>query len=244
MKYMGSKARIAKEILPIILKDRKKDEFYIDPFVGGANLIDKVYGRRFACDNNKYLIAMWKALQSGWIPPEFISRDFYDKCRNKYNKNIVEENELHIIGYVGFNGSYGGRFYDGGYAGITNTKYGKERNYPKEAYKNVISQVPFIKDVIFEYSSYKDLIIPLKSTIYCDIPYQDSKEYKSAKDFNKDEFCEWARNKSKQGHSVFVSEYVMPEDFECVWEKEISSSLRANGVVTGDKKSIERLFKI
>ena len=29
MKYMGSKARIAKEILPIILKDRKPEQCYV-----------------------------------------------------------------------------------------------------------------------------------------------------------------------------------------------------------------------
>ena len=42
MKYMGSKARIAKHILPIILKDRKPNQWYSEPFTGGANLIDKV----------------------------------------------------------------------------------------------------------------------------------------------------------------------------------------------------------
>ncbi len=39
MKYMGSKNRIAKQILPIILKNRTKEQYYIEPFVGGANLI-------------------------------------------------------------------------------------------------------------------------------------------------------------------------------------------------------------
>ena len=41
MKYMGSKARIAKDISPIInqlIKDNGID-IYIEPFVGGANMI-------------------------------------------------------------------------------------------------------------------------------------------------------------------------------------------------------------
>ena len=42
MVYMGSKNRIAKEILPIILKDRVKGQWYVEPFVGGCNMIDKV----------------------------------------------------------------------------------------------------------------------------------------------------------------------------------------------------------
>lgn len=38
---MGSKRRIAKDILPIILENRKENQFYVEPFVGGCNLIDK-----------------------------------------------------------------------------------------------------------------------------------------------------------------------------------------------------------
>ena len=59
MKYMGSKNRIAKYLLPIILKDRKEGQWYVEPFVGGANMIDKVDGNRIGADNNEYLIAMW-----------------------------------------------------------------------------------------------------------------------------------------------------------------------------------------
>jgi len=36
MKYMGSKKRHAKELLPIILKDRQPGQWYVEPFVGGA----------------------------------------------------------------------------------------------------------------------------------------------------------------------------------------------------------------
>lgn len=244
MKYMGGKGKLAKHILPIILKDRKEGQFYVEPFVGGANMIDKVNGNRIGADNNKYLIAMWKKLQKGWEPPMEISRDLYNECRNKYNKNRVNSNEYHIIGYVGFNGSYGGRFYDGGFAGITKTRENKERNYPLEAWSNVTKQVPKIEDVIFSHSDYKDLVIPSKSKIYCDIPYKNTKAYKTAKDFSHDDFCDWARQKAKEGHTVYVSEYEMPDDFKCVWEKEISSSLRANGVISGSKKSVEKLFII
>lgn len=48
MIYMGSKARFAKELLPIILKDRKEGQWYVEPFCGGCNMIDKVTGNRMA----------------------------------------------------------------------------------------------------------------------------------------------------------------------------------------------------
>jgi DNA adenine methylase len=72
MVYMGSKSRIAKHILPIILKDRKPYQYFVDCFAGGMNLIDNVTGPRIANDINPNLIAMFAALQGGWIPPTSI----------------------------------------------------------------------------------------------------------------------------------------------------------------------------
>lgn len=44
MKYMGSKSRIAKDIVPIIQSyiNNNDIDMYIEPFVGGANVIDKI----------------------------------------------------------------------------------------------------------------------------------------------------------------------------------------------------------
>ena len=55
MKYMGSKNRIAKEILPIMLKERE-ERTWVEPFVGGANIIDKVQGNRIGNDNQEMLL--------------------------------------------------------------------------------------------------------------------------------------------------------------------------------------------
>ena len=57
--------------------------------------------------------------------------------------------------------------------------------------------------------------------------------------FDHDKFWQWVRNKTNDGHTVFVSEYTAPNDFECVWQKEIVSSLTKN---TGSKIGIEKLF--
>jgi Site-specific DNA methylase len=55
MTYMGSKNRIAKEILPIMLKERGQ-RTWVEPFVGGGNMIYKVQGKRIGADINHYLI--------------------------------------------------------------------------------------------------------------------------------------------------------------------------------------------
>jgi len=237
---MGSKNRIAKHILPIMLKDRKESQCWVEPFVGGANMLDKVTGERVGADVNKSLIMCLDALSTGWVPPSTISRDEYNQARVSWKNG---ENSA-WIGYIGVNGSYGGRWFDGGYAGVSRTNSGKERNYPLEAFNNVIKQAPLLKDVKFLHSDYKNLKVPDSSVIYCDPPYEGTKDYLLAKNsgFNSEEFWQWCRDKAKEGHTVFVSEYNAPDDFECIWQQEVKSSLSANGYIGGSKKSIEKLF--
>ncbi len=243
---MGSKARIVKHIIPIILKDRKPGQYYVEPFGGGANSICEVENPRIYSDVNDLLVASLQEISNGWVPPVDISRDFYSECRDKFKTGIYSDEEEHVIGYVGINGSYGGRWFDGGYAGVTKTKEGKIRNYPEEAWRNVMNQASKLDGIEFRSGCYKGLVIPPNSKIYCDPPYAGTKEYQAAKKsgFNSEEFWQWCRDKSSEGHQVFISEYEAPEDFICVWEKGVSSSLRANGVIKGDKKSVERLFTI
>ena len=63
MKYVGSKNRIAKYIVPII--QSKIDELgdkcngYFEPFVSGANVIDKIRcSHKHGYDSNQYLIVL------------------------------------------------------------------------------------------------------------------------------------------------------------------------------------------
>ena len=65
MKYMGSKSRIVKYIVPIIQKyiDDNNIECYYEPFVGGGNVIDKIKcKKRIGSDIHEKLI---KFLQFG-----------------------------------------------------------------------------------------------------------------------------------------------------------------------------------
>ena len=92
--------------------------------------------------------------------------------------------------------------------------------------------------VTFQNKPYYELELPPNSIVYCDPPYEGTTKY--ANDFDHNLFWNWVRNISKQGHTVYVSEYNAPNDFECVWQKEIVSSLTQD---TGSKKVVEKLFK-
>lgn len=231
MKYMGSKNRHAKELLPIILKNRYEGQCYVKPFVGGANMIDKVDGWRIGSDCNHYLVALLKELGDGWLPPEDVTEAEYNAM-----KDDPGSYEPHLVGYVGFQLSYGAMWF-GSYRRDNEGK----RNYANEAYRNVAKQATKLKGIDFRLKPYRELLVPAQSLIYCDPPYEGTTKYKAnSGDFDHNDFWQWCREKVRQGHDVFVSEYQAPDDFVCVWEKQVNSSLTKD---TGAKKNTERLFQ-
>ena len=238
MKYMGSKARFAKEILSIVLKDRTENQWYVEPFAGGMNMICNVNGNRIANDIQPNLIALFEAVvYENWKPIK-ISKTFYDSV-NKNKKAF----DFHLVGWVGFGCSYSGKYF-GGYAGDypenRRLKNGKLPNYQDESIRSLIRQAEKLKGVHFSCMPYSEMIIPENSIIYCDPPYENTTKYSNA--FNHADFWQWCRDMGSKGHKLYVSEYNAPSDFKCVWEKETKSSLSANGVIGGSKTSVERLF--
>jgi len=227
---MGSKNRIAKEILPIILKDRKYGQWYVETMVGGANMIDKVDGNRIGSDINNYLIEALISIRDclSDLPKnnkEFTESDY---------KNLRKNDDYKYKGYAGFAFSYSGKWLGGWCRDGLN-----KRDYVNESYKNALNQSESLKGIRFINESYDKLEIPDNSIIYCDPPYQGTTSYKDG--FNHVYFWNWCREMKKLGHTIFISEYNAPEDFTCVWKKEVNSSLTKN---TGSKKAIEKLFTI
>ena len=227
--YIGSKRRIAKEVLPIMLKNRN-GRTWVEPFVGGANLIDKVDGRRIGADSNHYLIALLKKLQTGWLPPTTISGAMYRDI-----KTDPEFYEPAVVAAAMIGCSFGGKW-GGGYA-----RYPRGgTNYAQLFHNNVKLQAPNLAGIEFYNCSYDELTIPDNSIIYCDPPYAGANHYKDPFDHNK--FWRWCREKASEGHTVFISEYKAPDDFLCIWQKEINANLSNQTKVQSAKKAIEKLF--
>ena len=228
MKYQGSKNRHAKDLLSVILHNRKPNQYYVEPFCGGCNMIDKVEGNRIANDSHKFLIDLFESvIYKNVNLPDSITDEEYNNIKN--NKSNFPS---YLVGFVGFGCSYSGKWF-GGYA---RSIKGKVRNYCDESKRNILKQSPYLKGVIFENKSYLDLDIPKDSIVYCDPPYENTTGYKSK--FNHIEFWDWVRNISKK-HQVFISEYNAPSDFICLWEKSVNNTLEKD---TGKKKGFERLF--
>jgi len=235
IKYQGSKNRHAKELLKIMLKDRKEEQWFYDLFAGGGNICDKVNGNVVANDFNIWATEALKFIRDclDKIPKnnkEFTEQDYID-----IKNNGIIINNLGLIGYVGFALSYGGKWF-GGWRRDSQ----KKRDYVSEAYKNAVKQSPNLKHIKITNLSYDEVELQPNSIIYNDIPYRDTTKY-STGGFDYDKFYQWCVDKHNEGHKVFISEYYLPPPFYTIWEKEVCSSLTKN---TGAKKNIERLWRV
>jgi len=231
---MGSKARLVKDIAPIIndLIQLNNINTYLEPFVGGANMIEHIKcKRKVGSDINEYLIAMWQDLQKGWQPPQQMSKAMYNDIKN--NKN---EYSKALVAIAGFCATYNAKWF-GGYAGIVKTKVGTTRNYYDEAIRNILKQVINLNNVEFVNADYTHFSNYKGALIYCDPEYEGTTKYDANNAFNHEKFWNWVREMSKD-NIVLVSEYNAPEDFEKIYEKTLTTTLDKNS----RKKDTEKLF--
>ena len=198
-------------------------------------MIDKIQCQvRVGNDSHKYLIALLKELQSGWIPPETISEEEYNNVRLH-----KEDYPDYYVGLVGFCATFGSKWF-GGYArgfkddGIT------LRDIPNEAIRNLMKQLPFIQNITLTCKDYLDIDMSKLSNalIYCDPPYRGVTKY-STGNFNYERFYDWCREVAKT-NILCVSEYDLPPDFACIWSKNITTSLK----VHKHEQRTEKLFML
>lgn len=229
MRYFGGKSRIAKQIAAYINEQLSPTQSYIEPFCGACWIVSNISSHRIRIANDFHtdLIIMWSELQKGWVPPDVVTEELY---------NTLKKTEPSALrGIVGFGCSNSGKWF-GGYA---RDKTG--RNYAINAKNSVTKKIASMKDVIFSNGSYENVACPPKSLIYCDPPYAHTTGYTTGM-FDHVKFWEWVREKSSEGHTVLVSEYVAPEDFESVLTIEVKTDMKA-----ADSSKIprtEKLFKL
>ena len=233
MQYLGSKNRLSKCLIPIIESYITENTTgYIEPFVGGANIIDKINcSNKIGYDNHEELIELLNYVKNDGIVPNDITAVEYNKVKN--NKDNYDK---WYVGLVGFCGSYGAKWF-GGYA-----KGNDKRNRQNEAIRNLLKQQPNLKDIEFKCKDFRDIRNISGYVIYCDPPYRGATKYKTEK-FPYEEFYDWCREMSKN-NIVLISEYDMPDDFECIWQRESKVNFHSNRIANDNKnKRIEKIFK-
>lgn len=233
---MGSKNRIAKFILPIMLNAAKNKGIttWVEPFVGGGNIIDKVplAFHRIGIDYNEHTIKALIAIRDlvSELPTE-ISEEYY--------KSLKGTKPDPITSLIRFGASFAGKFENGYARSLTNK--GEKRNHWAEARRNATKQSKLLQGIELLSGSYDEFNLFQKCLIYCDPPYEGTTSYKTGL-FNHSKFWDWCREMSKT-NTLFVSEYKAPEDFECIWQGEIRTNF-ASQRSNATHKATEKLFKL
>lgn len=235
MRYMGSKNRIAKHILPIMLSEAEKNGIttWVEPFVGGGNIIDKVPDtyKKIGCDLSEHTIAAMLAI-----------RDFVNELPNSITENeykaLKGKPASPISSWIRYVCSFGGKF-ENGYARQDKSDATTFCGFGK---RNAIKQSHNIQTVEFICCSYENLSNMKNCLIYCDPPYQGTTNYKTG-EFNHEKFFDWCRQMKKNGNIVFVSEYNAPEDFEIIWQGEVKTNFSSQRS-KATHNAVEKLFRV
>lgn len=239
MKYLCSKRRIAKYIVPILEKHRKPNQLYVEPFVGGANMIEHMSNQRIGFDVNKYVIALLNCIRDN---PESLPCDNTILTEEKYkylskNYELLPSEMNALVGFAAIPVSFGGKWFGGWPRSMNNNG---PRDHVKESFNNAQKQSSRLQGAKFKTRSFLDLKLRRKSLIYCDPPYHGTTKYVT--DFDHDIFFDWCRLQHSEGHTVFVSEYNAPDDFDIVLEMESKVNF-ASTCKQSDKRT-ERLFTL
>lgn len=232
MIYLGSKRRIAKEIVTIMLLEaqKRKIKTWVEPFVGGGNTIIHVPQsfRRIGIDINPHTIAALIGI-----------RDY----ANELPVNITEDEYNNMKGTPPHPITSWCR-YVGAFGGIFENTYVSESKRILRGKNSAMRQSRYLQGVELICGNYDICSNIENAVIYCDIPYKGVTGYdkRFCGKFDYDGFYDWCKMMSEK-NVVFVSEYDMPSDFVCVWEKEVSCKVN-NNVKDKDTNRIERLFTI
>lgn len=247
MTFMGSKTKYKKDIPPIINKYIKDNniETFIDCTCGGANLTDKIICRNvYGIDLSPSLIALHKQAQNDFskIPIDGC-REMWDnsyaawkkmkkildiKSYDQFNSNdfINIGMSLYEIGCMEWYASFSNGGFPRGYA-----KNSATRNYYQEAWRNHKKQSEqenykkikfFCDDYQHFINKYIDETGNIKTLLYFDPPYKNTKPYAISKNFDYENFYEYLKETSKI-FPICVSEQYLPEEFNKykIWEKEV-----------------------
>lgn len=224
MRYLGGKSRQARRIAEVI-NPYVKGKIFIEPFVGGFNIIPHIKGARehFAGDIHSALISMYNALKRGWVPPSIVTEE-----EHKAALSLPDTDPRKA--FIRFGCSWGGNF-TSGYA-----RDSQGTNFAAQTRRNLRKRLPAIKATTFRCCPYAAWPITEDAVFYCDPPYQRTTGYATG-DFDHDAFWAWVRDASETA-LVFVSEITAPDDFVSIWRYDTTRGLRSKK----SRKFVDQLF--
>jgi site-specific DNA-adenine methylase len=240
MQYVGSKYRLGRYLVPIILMYTPSEiTRWYDVFTGGGNMFFHIpqHFERYGIDIDCEVIEALKQIQRDpTVFPkstdEFTQEDYYrlknDITAPKWLRGYVK----HVCSYRGIEwAGYSHLHRDGN----------RLRDKIRESYKLVLKQQKYLQGVKFICADYREIEYKAPAIIYADPPYSIGNDSKSlyGNHFDWQSFLEWVQQMANKGFYVFFSDYGNYHDlgFKLVFEKRHQNNLSSKG-----KFNIEKLW--
>jgi len=234
MQYLGGKSRLGGRIVQAILDDLgvKRISLAVDLCSGAGGVTHRladVSDKVIAVEAHPGLVALHKAVQSGWVPPEHVSEE-------EYKASFAVDWSDPLATFMGFACAFGGDWRHG----YARTKAGDAtaRNYAANARRAVLRDVRRNVDHVNADALAFDT---LGEVVYCDPPYEGTSGYvvPAAPTGS------WWRRLAElasEGRACYLSEYAdaPPASVEArlVWSAPTKEGLRKAGERT------ERLWRV
>jgi DNA adenine methylase len=245
LQYLGGKKKLAKAIASAI----EPKGIWWEPFCGGLSVSVQLasYCPGRISDINLALISTYCAVRDGWIPPDSISKEEYDLCRELPDTDPLKA-------FAGFGCSFSAKWF-AGYDGISNVRSYTKKNEPTRtmlvnrvgaAKKSLLRDIPKLQNCEISWLSFFDIdpkfscFVP--ESIYADPPYAGVTGYDHTPAFDHDLFWKYCQEWVLRGTRVFVSEYNCPVPHIVVLEKSQTTYMWSVG--NQRKSPVERLFLV
>lgn len=236
MQYLGGKARLGGRIVQAILDDLgvKQIGVAVDLCSGAGGVTHRladVSDRVVAVEAHPGLVALHKAVQGGWVPPERVTEEEYQALRSA--RNLADP----LTAFAEFGCSFGGKSW-GGYArneaGNTTA-----RNYALNARRAVLKETrPNIDHVNADALAFETDA----EVAYCDPPYEGTTGYDAVAASAAGAWWHRLAALAGEGRACYLSEYaeIPPAGIEArlVWSAPTKEGLRKAGART------ERLWRV
>ena len=250
LNYTGGKYKLLPQIIPLF---PSKINTFVDLFGGGFNVGINIDANNVIYNEKDFhVVELLKYLKTTNIDSllkeadSIIYRfnlskenqDGYNNLRDYYNNQNSNPMVFYILLCYAFNNQI--RFnQDGKY----NMPFGKNRSsFNPILRKRFILFVEALQRLECNFTNLDFRYFPFQiltdnDFVYCDPPYQGTTKY-ATDSFDYDTFWDWCRKMSNDNY-VFVSEYNAPDDFECIWSKGVTTSLK----VHKHENRTEKLFR-
>lgn len=186
--------------------------------MGGASVTTRIKHRPLiASDKNQYVVALWQAVQAGWVPPTEVDEKEYHRVKANQDENQA------LTAFVGVGCSFGAKWW-GGYARPNSSN---PFGYAGHAHRSCLKKVLGLAGIVINHNNY-DEIRPLPGDlVYCDPPYFNTVNGYKASGFDVNQFWSWCRDLATNGITVLVSEVSAPPDIRVLDSFNVKRAMRS-----------------